>query len=162
MITKRGVLTVNHNLSVKKRIEAAKQSLPYVINLHECVIRTHDDDENGRMLFGEQKYAWILFEFREGTSRKMARAHITRTGSFVPANPAHMLAFAEQEFKNNKSFGEYHSYVIGLGGELETVLGAQFGGLNMGMSYFMQHVPQNKWTHDGGSDNRFLGVMKIR
>jgi hypothetical protein len=162
MKVKSGVLTVNYNFDVDKRIKAAQESLPFHINIHECVIRAHDRDENGRSLFGEQRYAWGLFEFAKGTSRAQARAHILRTRFFIPANPAHMLAFAEQEFKNNKSFGEFHRYILGLGGELETVLGAQFGGLNFGMCYFMQHVPQNKWTHDGGKDNRFLGVRHIR
>lgn len=151
-------ITVDYNMNVEDRIAAAKKSLPYIVNIHESVIRNHNNDlDTNRMIFGKREYSWMLFEFPEGTSKKMATYRIQRSGG-EPANPAHMLAFAEQAFKDNKSFGKYHSYVIGLGGELQTVLGAQFGGLNTGTCYFFQHVPQHKWTHNGGQNNRFLGV----
>lgn len=150
-------LIVDYSLDVSKRIEAAKAVLPYVMNVHESVIRNHDRDDEGRDHFGKEKYTFKLFQFPEGTSKKMALFRIRRSGG-IPANPAHMLAFAEQAFEKNNSFGKHHSYVIGLGGELQTVLGAQFEGLNQGMCFFFQHLPQNRWTHAGGENNRFLSV----
>lgn len=155
------IITVDYNSNVETRIAAAKKVLPYIINIHDSVIRNHDDDpDTGHIIFGKREYAWKLHEFPKGTSKKMATYRIRQTGG-DPANPAHMLAFAEQAFKDNNSFGKYHSYVIGLGGEMQTVLGAQFGGINSGMCYFFQHVPQHKWTHDGGDNNRFLGVRRV-
>ena len=158
-----GILTIDHGTKVSERIAAAKASLPYIIHIHESVIDQHDSIEcEGRCrdYLGAEEYIFQLFEFPKGTSKAMAAYRIRRSGG-VPADPAHMLAFAEQAFKDNNSFGEYHSYVIGLGGEMQTVLGAQFGGPNMGMCFFFQHLPQNKWTHDGGKENRFLAVKKI-
>ena len=153
-------ITVDHNVDISKRIEAAKKVLPYIVNVHASVFRNHDNNEDGCGIYEKRQYAFKLLEFQKGTSKKMALYRIRRSGG-IPADPAHMLAFAEQAFKGNNSFGQGHSYVIGLGGELQTVLGAQFGGLNFGMCFFFQHLPQNKWTHDGGENNRFLAVRPL-
>lgn len=158
-----GTLSIGHGTKVSERIAAARASLPYIINIHEKVIEAHDSIELGRGhrdYLGDEQYIFNLFEFPAGTSKKMAAYRIRRSGG-EPANPAHMLAFAEQAFKDNNSFGKFHSYVIGLGGEMQTVLGAQFGGLNFGTCFFFQHLPQNRWTHDGGKNNRFLGVRRL-
>lgn len=159
-----GILIIDHCAKVTDRIEAAKKNLPYHVHIDPMAVYVHDSlrRSNGLldMPLNKEEYFFQLFEFPKGTSKKMASYRMHRYG-YEPANPAHMLAFAEQAFKDNNSFGKWHSYVIGLGGELQTVLGAQFGGPNFGMCYFFQHLPQNAWTHDGGEDNRFLGVCKV-
>ena len=156
------ILVIDYDEDTKTRIAAAKEVLSYIINIHESVFCIYEwDDDHVLPLRGMHEYGWELFDFPKGTSQKMASYRMRRRG-YEPANPLHMLVFAAQAFNDNRSFGEWHRYVIGLGGELQTVLGAQFGGLNQGTCFFFQHLPQNKWKHDGGRNNRFLGVREIR
>jgi len=168
---KMGTFTINHDAPVEERIEAAKKVLPYYIHIHPAVFHDHDrymdkDVDMDRPIFGQKLYAWRLFAFPKGISKKMLLSRMrasTHYGNFRPADPVHMLAFAEHAFKDNHDFGEWGHYVVGLGGELPTVLGAQFGGLQFGMRFFFQHLPQNKWkdVHDGGENTHFLGIKDI-
>lgn len=154
-------MIVDHGTSIDERIEAAKKVLPYQIHIDDIVFRAQDMGEDGHGIYEKREYTFKLFEFPKGTSKKMMLYRIRRSGG-IPADPLHMLAFAAQGFKDvYQTIGEYAHYVVGLGGELQTVLGAQFMGLNQGMCFFFQHLPQHKWTHDGGEDSRILAVRRI-
>jgi hypothetical protein len=132
-------------------------ALPWIVDIVPNAVEVCRRVSRYDTLYGEKNYIYKLFEFPDGTSKKMMAYRIRKNG-YEPANPAQMLAFAEQGFKVMPHFGEFQRYVIGLGGELQTVLGCQFQGMGVGNVFFFTHLPQNRRVHEGGYDCRFLGV----
>lgn len=160
-------LVVDYDLPTNERIEAAKKALPWMIHLDSMVFRENEEEECdigtrrrfSLPIYGKRRFECELFEFSENTSERMIRYRMGQRG-YIPANPVHLLAFAEQCFKDMPDFGEWHRYVIGLGGSLPTVLGSQFQGMGTGTCFFFQHVCQTH-PHTGGHNDRFLGVREI-
>ena len=151
-------ITIESNFDPEDAIGACEKAFPWIVSLHHSVFVEEET------FFDLRKFHFELFEFPGGISRRRAEYRL-RAKRWQPAEPIHMLALATQHPELiQQSFGPgvYHNYIVGLGGDFQTVLGAQFGGLGTGMTYFFTQLSCRKWKHAGGKPNRFLGVRPLQ
>ena len=165
---KKQLLTVDFSKQLETRIEECEKAFIWQVDLHPKVFHVGErSDEVRDLSFRTCIYEWRLFDFPKGITRGRAASVIrrsSRNNPWSPADPSQMLAFATQHFEGFKKYhvpNEWAHYFVGLGGDFQTVLGAQFEGINFGMSYFLTQVSQKKWIHAGGPKNRFLAVRLI-